>query len=79
MNKETEKKRLASIVFEGAPDWVGSAAMDNTGAWSWFSLVILKQGHGTFFQLTKEPEYCENQPETELHWTETLLCRSDYE
>lgn len=88
MNKEAEKKRLASIVFEGAGDDVTHSAMDLDGSWCNYKKeprsTIVGSMAGWIHTEVQTADYtpwepCKNQPETELPWQETLLRREDYD
>lgn len=82
---EAEKRRLAPMVFEDAPKWVKYAAMnDVTHTWYLFE-------YEPELDIPNSPEWvvldfeggleklgC-NHPRTYLHWTDTLLKRSNYE
>lgn len=78
MNKESEKKRLASIVFDGAPDWAVCAVLSHKRKWFILSDTPFINAHRWEPSLKSVVDVCKNQPKTKLPWTETLICRSDY-
>ncbi len=78
LNKDKELKRLAGEVFEGCPDWLNAAAMDKNGQWFWWVRMPITSIDRWVCGLPDSMR-CQNQPETDLPWTETLIRRSDYE
>jgi hypothetical protein len=82
MNKDKELKRLAGEVFEGAFPLVTHAAMNEDGRWCHHTTEPEPDMVGKWLP-ENSWERCwsfpENQPETDLPWTETLLRRGDYE
>jgi len=80
MNKEAEKKRLAKIVFEGEDDKYTHAFKHSDSIW--FCVCFQEPfaceiNNKWVFPSCSLPKKCKNQPETDLHWTETLLKRRE--
>lgn len=80
MNKQAEKDRLRPMLFEGAPDWAYHSFMDHTGRW-WIRGFVLPTPNlvGMCWRVwdSERVEECKNQPETFLHWTDSLIERGD--